>query len=143
LRSDRNVAFIQIYAARHFRKTSRIFKDLHVLTDLSLLRSSSGCNFSDCSAYHRRLSVITDGTGAVSDVGASSLVGPMMEIRPRPWSFSRSSFVQTTLFCLSLPACGLLAARNGMAAETSAKQKKMHGWRVMFVTSWKGLEENS
>src|SRR5258708_4757923 len=59
------------------------------------------------------------GAGPEADFSSSSR--PTMEIRPRVWSLSRSSLVQTILFWRSVPACGLLAARNGMATEMSPR----------------------
>src|SRR6266446_3016675 len=56
-----------------------------------------------------------------------------MEIGPVWRSFSRSSLVQTFIVSLCAPACGLLAARKGMAAETSARQKQTQKWRIIVA----------
>lgn len=127
------VVFLRLRASSSARRYSR---------SCARLRSSSSRSFAARSAYHSGSWVFTYGESTDADVGLSSSIRPTMEIRPRLWSFSRSSFVQTIGFWLSVPVCGLLAARKGMAAETTARQTEMHRCPIMLdaVTSSKSLE---
>src|SRR6266404_2788426 len=98
------------------------------------LRSSSSRSFAACSAYHSGSWVSTYGAGADAEVSCSSPIGPTMEIRPRLWSFSRSSFVQTTGFRLSVPARGLFAARIGMARVLRVMEIASENVRWRFIS---------
>src|SRR5271168_5408928 len=75
--------------------------------------------------------LIVFGAGAVA--GFSPPARPTMGIRPRSRSLSKASSVQITLLWRPVPACGLLAARDGMADVTSARQRPMHSWRIIVA----------
>ena len=89
------VVFLRLSASSSARRYSR---------SCARLRSSSSRSFAARSAYHSGSWVFTYGESTDADVGLSSSIRPTMEIRPRLWSFSRSSFVQTIGFWLSVPA---------------------------------------
>src|SRR5713101_6194469 len=57
-----------------------------------------------------------------------------MEIRPRLCNFSRSSLVQITVFWLSVPARGLLAARREMARVVRVIEIASENGREPFVS---------
>src|SRR5467141_1672057 len=57
-----------------------------------------------------------------------------MLIRPRTWSLSRSSLVQTTVFWLSVPARGAFAARRGMARVLRVIEIASENVRWQFIS---------
>src|SRR6267142_334749 len=97
-------------------------------------RSSSSRSCAACSAYHTGSWVFTYGAGADGEVSCSSSVRPTMEIRPRLWSCSRLSFVQTTGFRRSDPARGLFAARRGMARVERVMEIASENVRWRFIS---------
>jgi hypothetical protein len=111
------VAFIKIYAACRFSETSHIFERLTVFS-LGCLRFGSWHSFAACSGDHSTSRDFTYSWTEIPDFEVSSLIRPKMQISPGTWSLARLSLVQNTLFWASVPACGLLAACKGMAADT-------------------------
>src|SRR6266403_2122931 len=84
-----------------------------------------------CAAYHSGSWFLTYVSGADGPGDLSSFTWPTILIRPWPWSFPRSSFVQTSGLWRSAPTCGPLAARNGLARKSSARLAMAHRWRFM------------